>query len=96
MINSTNTVNIDGKIIDHDEILDSFKLDTGDSFTRWVARPLVLLTALGMGVATFFASAFLIMLFLAMLPLAALSMWALKKKLERDTSMTDTVVDPPQ
>lgn len=93
MINSTNTVNIDGTIIDHDEILNSFKLNSGDSFTRWVVRPLALLTAVGMGVAMFFASAFLIMLSLAMLPLAALSIWALRKKLERENITTDTVAD---
>ena len=93
MINSTNTVNIDGTIIDHDEILNSFKLNSGDSFTRWVVRPLALLTAVGMGVAMFFASAFLIMLSLAMLPLAALSIWALKKKLERENTTAETLAD---
>lgn len=93
MINSTNTVNIDGNIIDHDEILDSFKLDSGDSFTRWVVRPLALLTAVGVGAAMFFASAFFIMLSLAILPLAAVSMWAFKKKLERDNATADSMVD---
>ncbi len=91
MIDSTNTVHIDGTIIDHDKILNSFKLDSSDSFTRWVVRPLALLTAIGMGVAMFFASIFLIMLSLAMLPLAVLSIWALKKKLERENTTTDSV-----
>ena len=84
MINSTNTINIDGTVIDHDEIRNSFDFNNSDKFTRWVVRPLALLTAIGMGVAMFFASAFLSMLSLAMLPLLAVSMWAVKTKLERD------------
>ncbi len=84
MINSTNTINIDGTVIDHEEIRNSFDFNNGDKFTRWVVRPLALLTAIGIGVAMFFASAFLIMLSLAMLPLLAVSMWAVKTKVERD------------
>jgi hypothetical protein len=46
-----------------------------------------------MGVAMFFASAFILLLSLAMLPLVAVSVWALKTKIERDMDNADPVVD---
>ncbi len=93
MINSTNTINIDGNSIDPDEIVNTFKLDEADKFTRWVVRPLALITAVGLGVAMVVASAFIFMLSLAMLPLLAISAWAFKAKLERDINRVEPAVD---
>jgi len=93
MINSTNTINIDGNSIDPDEIVNSFKFDEADKFTRWVVRPLALITAVGFGVAMVVASAFIFMLSLAMLPLLAVSAWAFKTKLERDINRVEPAVD---
>lgn len=92
MINSTNTVHIDGTVIDREEIVNAFNFDKADKFTRWVVRPLALLSAVGIVIAGFFASAVLILLSLAMLPLLALSMWAVKSKLERDASVQEPVI----
>ena len=93
MINSTNTVNIDGNVIDQEELASILKMDNNDRFTRWVVRPLALLTAIGMGVAMVFASVFIMLLSLATLPLLAVSLWAMKTKLKRDydNSEADTV-----
>lgn len=92
MINSTNTINIDGTVIDHEEIVNALNFEKVDKFTRWVVRPLALLSAVGIVIAGFFASAILILLSLAMLPLLAVSMWAVKSKLERDATIQDPVV----
>ena len=93
MINSTNTVNIDGTVLKDEEFIKAFKFDKDDKFSLWVLRPLALLTAVGVGIAMFFASAFLIILSMAMIPLLAISFWALKTKVERDMAKSDPVVD---
>lgn len=97
MINSTNTVNIDGVTIKEFDIKDAFTLGKDDNFSRWVVRPLAVLAAVGIGVAAFFTSAVLIMVSLALLPILALAMWAMRTKLERElkasTINTSTVVD---
>lgn len=93
MINSTNNVNIDGTVLNSEEFVQAFRFDKQDKFSQWVVRPLALLTAIGMGVAMFFASAFLVILSLAMMPLLAISFWAVKTKLERDIANADPVVD---
>jgi len=92
MINSTNTINIDGTTINQDDIVNTFSFDKDDRFSRWVLRPLAVLTMLGMGVAAFFASAFLIIISLAMLPLLAVSMWVMKTKIKRDVAAAESVV----
>lgn len=93
MINATNTVHVDGKVLNSEEYIKQFTFGPDDKFGRWVVRPLALLTAIGMAVAMFFASAFVLLLSLAMLPLVAVSVWALKTKFERDIAKADPVVD---
>ncbi len=93
MINSTNTVNIDGVAFRQFDIKKAFSAEHSDNFTRWVVRPLALLAAIGIGVAAFFASAVLILASLALLPLLAVAMWAMKAKLERDLASADTTID---
>ena len=84
MINSTNTVNIDGDAIREFDLKSFFAIEQDDSFTRWVVRPLAILAAIGVGVAVFFASAVLVMVSLALLPVLAVAIWAMKTKLARD------------
>jgi len=93
MINSTNTVNIDGTVLKTDEFIRAFTFDKEDKFSRWVVRPLAMFAVICMGIAMFFASAFLIVLSLAMIPLLALAFWAIKTKVERDIAKDDPVVD---
>ena len=93
MINSTNTVNIDGTVLKDEEFIKAFTFNKDDKFSQWVVRPLAILTAIGVGIAMFFASAFLIILSLAMIPLLAVSFWAVKAKVERDMAKSDPVVD---
>ena len=56
MINSTNTVNIDGASFKEIDLKKAFESDNQDFFSRWVARPLALLAAVGVGVAVFMAT----------------------------------------
>ena len=93
MIHNTNTLNIDGNVLKNEELAKIFSFSKDDKFSQWVLRPLAVLITIGMGIAMFFASAFLIVLSLAMLPMVALSFWALKTKLERDLAKANPVVD---
>lgn len=93
MIHNTQTINIDGTVLKEEDIVKAFTFNENDKFSKWVVRPLAMLTAVGMGIAMFFASAFLIIISLAMVPLIAVSLWAFKKKVERDLAMSDPVVD---
>lgn len=93
MIYNTHTVNIDGNVLKDDDVAKLFTFNKDDTFSQWVLRPLAILTAIGMGIAMFFASAFLVVLSLAMLPLVAISFWALKAKIERDLAKANPVVD---
>ena len=93
MIHNTQTVNIDGTSLNNETLVKAFTFNNDDKFSRWVVRPLAILTVIGMGIAMFFASAFLIVLSLAMLPLIAISFWAVKTKVVRDIANADPVVD---
>lgn len=92
MIHNTQTVNIDGTVLNKETIEKAFSFNNDDMFSRWVVRPLAILTTIGLGIAMFFASAFLIVISLAMIPLLAISFWALKTKVERDIANADPVV----
>ena len=93
MIHNTQTVNIDGSTLNNETIAKAFSFNNDDKFTRWVVRPLAILTVIGMGIAMFFASAFIVVLSIAMIPLFAVSFWAIKAKVERDLANADPVVD---
>jgi len=93
MINSTNTVNIDGAALKEFDFKKVFDSENQDLFSRWVARPLALLAAVGVGVAVFLASAFLAVVSLALLPLLAVALWAMKTKLQRDLAASDTTIN---
>ncbi len=93
MINSTNTVNIDGVSFNEIDLKKAFESDNQDFFSRWVARPLALLAAVGVGVAVFMASAFMAVVALALLPLLAIALWAMKTKLKRDLASADTTIN---
>ena len=93
MINSTNTVNIDGTRIPEVDLKAFFSANTDDTFTRWVVRPLALLAAVALGIAIFIASAFLTALALACLPILAISVWAMKAKLKRDSAESPVIIE---
>ena len=93
MINSTNTVNIDGTKIPELDLKAFFAADSSDAFTRWIVRPLAVLTAVAFGFAIFMASAFLTMLALAFLPILAISGWALKTKIKRDSADAPVIIE---
>ena len=92
MINSTNTVNIDGAAFDGVNFKDALKFKKDDNFSLWVVRPLVFLTMAGLGVGLLFASAFLFATLLVALPLIALTMWVMRTKIERDQAAQDPIV----
>jgi len=92
MINSTNTVNIDGAAFKEFDLKKAFESENQDFFSCWVARPLALLAAVGVGVAIFLASAFLAVVSLALLPLLAVALWAMKTKLQRDLASNDATI----
>ena len=93
MINSTNTVNIDGTSIPELDLKAFFAADSDDTFTRWVVRPLAVLSAVAFGFAIFLASAFLILLTLAFLPILAVSVWAMKTKFKRDSTEAPVIIE---
>lgn len=93
MIHNNQTVNIDGTTLNNETMVTALSFNENDKFGRWVVRPLAILTAIGMSIAMFFASAFLIVLSLAMIPLIAVSFWAVKTKMARDIANADPVVD---
>lgn len=93
MINSTNTINIDGTVLKDEEFIRVFTFNKDDKFSQWVVRPIAVLAALGIGIAMFFASAFLIVMSLAMIPLLAIAIWVFKTKVERDLAKIDATLD---
>jgi len=93
MINSTNSVNIDGTSFKEFDFKKAFESENQDFFSRWVVRPLALLAAVGVGVAVFLAGAFLALVSLALLPLLAVALWAMKTKLQRDLASSDTTIN---
>lgn len=84
MINTTNTVSIDGEVIGKREFLNAFQYSSNDRFGRWVLRPLAAVATVAVGLAVLFASSILFLLSLALLPLLAILAWAVKKKLEQE------------
>ncbi|MFT6303652.1 MAG: hypothetical protein ACI9XK_003963 [Granulosicoccus sp.] len=93
MINATNTVNIDGTRIPEVDLKAIFSGSLDDTFTRWVVRPLALLSAIAFGLAIFLASAFLTVLALAFLPILAVSVWAMRTKFKRDASESPVIIE---
>lgn len=92
MINSTNTVNIDGISLKDVDLKKLLSETDNDMFGRWVARPLALLAAISVGVAIFFASAFLVVVSLALLPVLAVALWAMRTRIKRDLAQSDTII----
>ena len=84
MINSTNTVNIDGAAFEGMNFKEDLQFRSDDKFSLWVIRPLVILSMVGLGIGLLFASAFLFAAMVVTLPLIALTIWVMKTKAERD------------
>lgn len=92
MIKSTNTINIDGTVLKDEDYIKMFTFSKDDKFSQWILRPLAIIATLGLVLAMFFASAFILVLSLAMIPLFAISFWVVKTKLARDIANNNPVV----
>lgn len=96
MMKSTNTVNIEGTVIDHDTLKDYMSLDNGNWKTKWLVRPLILVSGAGLAIAAIFASVFVLAISLVMVPLIALAGWAMKSNIEaRMKEASETENDMP-
>lgn len=100
MIKSTNTVNIEGSVIDHDELQKYFSMDAGDAKTKWLVRPLILICGAGLAIAALFASVFLVAVSMVIVPVLGVAMWAMKPKTEARqepaTDIPDSDLDVPE
>ncbi|MEM7377115.1 MAG: hypothetical protein AAF460_06345 [Pseudomonadota bacterium] len=93
MINTNHSVHIDGTTLNRDELLKHLRLDGDDRMTRWVIRPLALLTAAGIGVAAVMASVLILAVSLALVPLMLLGGWAVRRKVERAMAEDGVTID---
>jgi len=83
MIKNTHTVNIEGTVIDQDELKSYLLLDNDDAKTKWLIKPLILISGVGLAAAAVFASIFLMAVSLVILPVMALAGWAMKSNIEK-------------
>lgn len=93
MINSTNTISIDEKLLNEESFTKAFDLNSDDSYTKWIVKPLAVLSTIAVGVVALFTGALMMMAAIATLPLIALSAWALKNKVERELADAEVVID---
>ena len=93
MIKNTNTVNIEGTVIDHDELKSFVLLDNDDPKTKWLIKPLILISGVGLAVAAVFASVFLMAVSLLLVPLMALAGWAMKSNIEKAAKQSEANAD---
>lgn len=96
MINTTHNVHIDGSRLDHEQLLETFTLKTDDRYSRWVLKPLAVLSIIGIAAASVIAGTVLLAMSLAVLPLLAIGAYAVKYKLQRDIKAAAPVVDSQQ
>jgi len=93
MIKNTNTVNIEGTVIDHDELKSFVLLDNDDPKTKWLIKPLILISGVGLAVAAVFASVFLMAVSLLLVPVLALAGWAMKSNIEKAAKQSEANAD---
>lgn len=84
MINSTNSIYIDGNVFEYDELAKTFKVDGNDTFPQWLTRPTAFITAIVIGLGVLATGTILLIISLAIAPLLASGIWAAKRKLEKD------------
>jgi len=90
MIKNTNTVNIEGTVIDQDELKSFLLLDNNDAKTKWLIKPLILISGVGLAVAAVFASIFLMAVSLLIVPVLAIAGWAMKSNIEKAAKQSTT------
>ena len=93
MIKSNNSVNIEGTVIDHDELRRYMSLDDDDAKTKWLVKPLVLVSGAGLAIAALFASLFLVAASFVIMPLLAIAMWTMKSKYKKAAANTTGATD---
>ena len=90
MIKNTNTVNIEGTVIDQDELKSFLLLDNNDAKTKWLIKPLILISGVGLAVSAVFASIFLMAVSLLIVPVLAIAGWAMKSNIEKAAKQSTT------
>jgi len=93
MIKSENTVNIEGTIIDHESLNAYLALDANDKKTKWLVKPLILASGIGLAVAAIFASLFLLAVSIVIVPLLGIAMWAMKPKQTKNETQDNAATD---
>ena len=97
MIKSNNTVNIEGSVIDHEELKKYLSIDgVDDAKTKWLVRPLIMICGAGLAIAARFASVFLFAVSLVIVPVLGVAVWAMKSNSTKaetsDTRVAETTV----
>ncbi len=95
MIKSNNTINIEGTVIDHDELHEYLSFDNDDAKTKWLIKPLIVISGVGLAVAALFASVFLMAISLVMVPVLGVAMWAMKSNIEKAVKKKATSDEAP-
>ncbi len=90
MIKNTSTVNIEGTVIDQDELKSFLLLDKDDAKTKWLVKPLILISGVGLVAAAVVTSFFLMAVSLVIVPVLALAGWALKSNMEKAVAESTT------
>lgn len=90
MIKSNNTVNIEGTVIDHEQLNEYLSIDPNDKKTKYLVKPLLLISGAGLAMAAVFASIFLVAVSLVVIPLIGVAMWAMKPKQQRSQAAGQT------
>jgi len=88
MIKSNNTINIEGTVVDHDELQAFLSLDGNDFKTKWIMRPLIIISGIGLAVAALFASVFLMAVSLVIVPVLGVAAWVMKSNLKKAASQS--------
>jgi len=95
MIKSNNTINIEGSVIDHDELREYLSFDGNDAKTKWLIKPLIVISGIGLAVAALFASVFLMAVSLVMVPVLGIAMWAMKSNIQKAVNQRAASAETP-
>lgn len=90
MIKSNNTVNIEGTVIDQEQLNEYLSIDPNDKKTKYIVKPLLLVSGAGLAMAAVFASVFLVAVSIVVIPLIGVAMWAMKPKQQRAAAAGQT------
>jgi len=95
MIRSNNTINIEGSVIDQDELREYLSIDENSPKIKWLIKPLVVASGVGLAAAAVFASVFMMAVLLVVVPLLGIAAWAMKPKSGKTVNQTGTAAETP-